>query len=128
MTDIAVAGNALWTTQEWVSVIQNATQPVGVSPLNMTFAAEATGTTSKAQTVILTNDQKTSLSITSVGLGGADPGDFSAKSSCGSTVLTGAYCTISMTFKPTASGTRTATLQINDGAGTQSVALTGTGK
>ncbi len=128
MTDIAVAGNALWTTQEWVSVIQNATQPVGVSPLNMTFAAEATGTTSKAQTVILTNDQKTSLSITSVGLGGADPGDFSAKSSCGSTVLTGADCTISMTFKPTASGTRTATLQINDGAGTQSVALTGTGK
>ena len=128
MTDIAVAGNALWTTQEWVSVIQNATQPVSVSPLNITFAAEATGVTSKAQTVILTNDQKTSLSITSVGLGGADPGDFSAKSSCGSTVLTGADCTISVTFKAAASGTRTATLQINDGAGTQSVALSGTGK
>ena len=128
MTDIAVAGNALWTTQEWVSVIQNATQPISVSPLSVTFAAEATGATSKAQTVILTNDQKTSLSITSVGLSGANPGDFSAKSSCGSAVLTGADCTITVTFKPTASGTRTATLQINDGLGTQSVTLSGTGK
>jgi hypothetical protein len=63
-----------------------------------------------------------------VALGGTNPGDFSVKSACGSSLLTGANCTVSVTFTPTATGKRTATLSIADGAGTQTVALTGTGK
>jgi hypothetical protein len=43
-------------------------------------------------------------------------------------LLSGANCTLTVTFKPTASGTRTATVAITDGAGTQTVSLTGTGK
>ena len=128
MIDVAVAGNAGWTSQDWVTILLNNTQPVSVSPLNMNLGSETVGKTSKAQTVIVTNDEKTTLAITSVGLGGSDPGDFAFKSACKSTLLAGANCSISVTFTPTASGKRTATLQINDGAGTQSVALTGTGK
>ena len=128
MMDMAVAGNAGWTSQDWVTIMQNNTQPVSVSPLAMTFAAEALGGTSKAQTVLVTNDEKSTLAISKVALAGTDPGDFILKNGCGSSLLSGANCTLTVTFKPTASGTRTATVSITDGAGTQTVSLTGTGK
>ena len=50
--------------------------------------------------------------------------DFVLKNGCASSLLTGANCTLTVTFKPTASGTRTAAVAITDGAGTQNVALT----
>jgi hypothetical protein len=128
MTDIAVVGNAGWTTENWVTIFQNNTQPVSISPLKITYAAKAVGTSSPAQTVLVTNDEKTSLGISKVVLAGTDPGDFSLKSGCGTSLLPGAYCTVSVTFKPTATGTRTATLSITDGAGTQTVSLTGIGE
>ena len=128
MMDMAVAGNAGWTSQDWVTIMLNNTQPVSVSPLAMTFAAEAVGSTSKAQTVVFTNDESASLTISKVALGGTDSGDFILKNGCGSSLLSGANCTLTVTFKPTASGTRTATVTITDGAGTQTVSLTGTGK
>jgi len=111
----------------FVTVMQNATQPVSVSPLNMVFKAQAVGT-SKTATVLVTNDQTTTLTIDNVTVGGADPGDFPAKSACKSSLNAGFECTISVTFKPTATGTRTATLNIKDSAGTQTVQLSGTGK
>jgi hypothetical protein len=128
MIDMAVAGNAGWTSQDWVTIMQNNTQPVSVSPLAMTFAAEALGSTSKAQTVVFTNDESTSLTISKVALGGTNSGDFILKNGCGSSLLRGANCALTITFKPTAAGTRTATVSLTDGAGTQTVSLTGTGK
>lgn len=81
--------------------------------------------TSTAQTVIVTNDQATTLTISSIKLSGSDPGDYSYKSGCGTTLPAGLHCTITVTFKPVGVDTRTASLVINDSAGTQSVALTG---
>jgi hypothetical protein len=107
--------------------MQNSSQPVSVSPLKLTYAAQTVGT-GKAETVLLTNDQSTSLGISGITLGGTDPGDFSAKSTCGSSRLPGADCTITVTFKPAATGARTALLSIKDELGTQTVSLTGTGK
>jgi hypothetical protein len=127
MLDLAVAGNASWTGQEWVTIMQNSTQPVSVSPLSIGYTTRAVGA-SGAETVEFTNDESTALAISSVTLGGTDPGDFSAKSACGSDVLPGARCLITVTFKPTATGRRTATLSIKDGAGTQTVALEGAGE
>jgi hypothetical protein len=128
MLDMAVAGNAAWTSQDWVTIMLNNTQPVSVSPLAITFKAQAVETKSAAQTVLFTNDESTSLAVSKVALGGTDPGDFSFKSECPSSLLAGAYCTVSVTFEPTTPGERTATLLITDGAGTQNVALTGTGE
>jgi len=132
MPDIAVlnndnlgAGNNSYSN--FVTVMQNSSQPVSVSPLKLTYAAQTVGT-GKAETVLLTNDQSTSLGISGITLGGTDPGDFSAKSTCGSSRLPGADCTITVTFKPAATGARTATLSIKDELGTQTVSLTGTGK
>ena len=82
----------------------------------------------RPETVILTDDRAVSMAVTSELLGGTDPGDYSSKSNCGSSLLAGAYCTVTVTFKPTAVGVRTATLSIKDAVGTQTVSLTGTGE
>ena len=126
MPDVAVLNNDSQGVN-FVTVMQNSSQPVSVSPLNVNYGSVTVGA-KKAATVILTNDQKTSLAISSVTVGGTNAGDFSAQSACGSSRKAGWDCTITVTFKPTATGARTATLSIKDAVGTQSVQLNGTGK
>ena len=108
----------------------SSTNPVAtLSPSTLTFATQPVGTSSAAQSVTLNNYGATTLGITSVGFTGADPGDFAETKTCGSTVAPGASCTISITFKPTQLGSRTAMLSITDNApgSPQNVSLTGTG-
>jgi Abnormal spindle-like microcephaly-assoc'd, ASPM-SPD-2-Hydin/Cep192 domain 4/Beta-propeller repeat len=105
---------------------------VSLSPTTLTFASQATGTTSPAQTVTLTNTGSATLNISSITVTGTNSGDFAATNTCGSSVSAGAKCTISITFTPTVTGTRTAAVTItdnNDGTNnsTQTVSLTGTG-
>jgi hypothetical protein len=107
-------------------ILQNATQPLSVSPLSVTFAGIKNVFTSTSQTVVLTNNQSTTLTINSIVVTGTNRGDYSAKSNCGTSVGAGLHCTITVTFKPLAPLTRTASLVITDSAGTQTVPLTGT--
>ena len=76
----------------------------------------------------VTNTGSAALVVTSVTIGGTNPGDFGQTTTC-ATVAPGASCTISVTFRPTATGARTATLSIADNAAAspQTVALSGTG-
>jgi hypothetical protein len=101
-----------------------------VSPATLTFAAETVGTTSAAKTVTLTNNLSTALAFNGITFTGADPGDFTETNTCGSSVPTKSHCIISVKFSPKATGMRTATMNINDGANNspQTVSLTGTGK
>jgi hypothetical protein len=87
------------------------------------------GTTSSVQQVTLQNTSNQTLSITSISLTGADSGDFSSSQNCGSSLAANASCQISVTFTPTARGTRTAAVFLVDNApdSPQSIALTGTG-
>ena len=128
--DIAVLNNDIYYNVDYISfvtVMFNNTLPVSVSPLNLNFGTVAIGS-HKKETVLVTNDQTTSLQIKSVTLGGADPGDFSETSSCGKALKAGFECTIKVTFTPTTAGQRTATLSIKDSVGTQVVQLSGTGQ
>ncbi|HUM07144.1 MAG TPA: FG-GAP-like repeat-containing protein [Terriglobales bacterium] len=127
MSDLVYLSNNVNYVLTSVTILQNSTQPVSISPLSIKFPAKAVGTSNK-QTVLLTNDQAITLTINSVAIGGANPADFSAKSACGAHVLTGANCVITVTFAPTTVGNRSATLLISDSVGVQSVQLTGTGK
>jgi hypothetical protein len=72
MPDIAVlnndnlgAGNDSYSN--FVTVMQNSSQPVSVSPLVVNYGTVAVGA-SKAETVVLTNDQSTPLAIGSITL------------------------------------------------------------
>jgi ASPM-SPD-2-Hydin domain-containing protein/transmembrane protein TMEM131 len=102
---------------------------VKFSPGGLTFASQAVGTTSPAQNVTLTNLLSTTLTITSIAIGGTDPGDFAQTNTCGSSVAAGGSCTISVTFTPTADGSRTSNVTVTDSDVTspQKIVLSGTG-
>jgi predicted acylesterase/phospholipase RssA len=98
-----------------------------VLPTSVAFGSEQTNVRSAAMLVTVTNTGNAPLLITSIALSGQDPRLFSQINTCRSSVAVGAACTISVVFKPTSTGSKTATLSVNGGAGTQSVALSGTG-
>jgi hypothetical protein len=117
----------------WQTRISNFSLPscaaVTVSPAPLTFAAQPVASVSGPQPVTLYNGLSTPISINNVFGGGADPGDFKQSNNCGSSLSAGASCTISISFDPTALGTRTATLNVSDTApnSPQVIALSGTG-
>jgi hypothetical protein len=102
---------------------------VSLQPASLTFGQQSASSTSAAQIVTLSNIGNASLSISSIAMGGANPGDFAQTNNCGSSVGAGANCTINATFTPTAAGSRSASLTITDNASgsPQTVSLTGTG-
>jgi ASPM-SPD-2-Hydin domain-containing protein/HYDIN/CFA65/VesB family protein/centrosomal CEP192-like protein len=101
------------------------------NPTSLSFGNQGTGTTSPAQTVTVTNNGNTSLHITSVGFTGTNASDFakSADTCTGQAIAVNATCTVSVTFTPTATGARSASLSFTDDApaSPQTVALSGTG-
>jgi hypothetical protein len=121
------------TLINWHTRIANFQLPgcngVSVSPASLTFASQAVGTTSPAQVVTLVNNLSTALTISSINFTGANNGDFAQTNTCGTSVAAGASCTISVTFDPAATGSRTATLNLTDNANNspQTVSLSGTG-
>jgi len=102
---------------------------VTLSPTSLTFPSQLVGTTSSPQNLTLTNTGTASLSITKISLTGANGKDYAQTNNCGKTLAAGASCTITVTFTPTAKGTRTANVGVTDNAAgsPQTVSLTGTG-
>jgi arylsulfatase A len=100
-----------------------------VSPTSLSFGSVARGVTSAAQTVTITNSGTAVLPITSITLGGTNPGQFARTNNCPSQVAVGGNCTVTVVFKPTYKGAKSATLKITPGGGAaaKSVALSGTG-
>ena len=101
-----------------------------LSPGSLTFTGQAVGVPSAPQNIILINSQSVTLNITGgITFTGANPADFSQTNNCNGSVVAGASCTISVTFTPSAVGSRSATLNVNDDGpnSPQNAALTGTG-
>ena len=104
---------------------------IQLNPSALVFPAQSLNTTSAPEAVTLTNGDNP-LTISSITLGGTNPGDFaiSGTSTCaaGSALNPGVQCTIIATFSPTASGVRKATITLTDSApdSPQVISLTGT--
>ena len=98
---------------------------VTLSSSSLAFGNQTLNTTSAAKTVTLSNSGTAALSITGI----TTTGNFAQTNNCGSSLAAAASCTISVSFKPTTTGSLTGTLAIADSAtgSPQSVALTGTG-
>jgi hypothetical protein len=106
-------------------------QPTATLSANtLTFAATVSGMSSASQMVTVTNNGGTALAITSIAVGGTNPGDFIETTTCGSSLAASANCTITVTFKPTAGGARVAAVTLTDNAADspQSIALNGIGE
>ncbi len=102
---------------------------VSLAPKSLTFSNQETGTTSAAQSVMLTNSGTAVLTITSVI---STSGDFAQTNDCPlapSGLAVGYSCTIRVSFSPRATGTRAGTIAIADDASgsPQTVALSGAG-
>ncbi len=95
------------------------------TPSQLTFPAQAVGTTSTSQQVVINNLGTASLTISSA----QTSGDFAETNTCGAPVAPGSSCTLQITFTPSAAGTRTGVLTLVDNApdSPQTVALTGVG-
>jgi uncharacterized repeat protein (TIGR01451 family) len=128
----STAGYTILASSE---IYNSSTAPAPVAsfaPTSLTFASQAQGTTSAAQTVTLTNSGNAAMTITGVSITGANAGDYAQTNTCPAspaTLAAGANCGISVTFKPTATGARTASVSVADNAAgsPQTVGLAGTG-
>ena len=89
---------------------------LGRSPSFMSFGDQPVGTTSELQTIILTNAGATTMAVSSIQIGGANPGDFAQTNNCGASLIPGASCTISVTLTPSAIGRRSGLLVVDDSA------------
>ncbi len=118
------------SSPQQVTLTGTGTSPAAqLSPTSEAFGVQLINTTSSARAVTLSNTGNATLSITSISLTGTNAADFARTTTCGTTLAAGANCSISLTFRPTATGSRTATLSISDNApgSPHTVPLTGTG-
>jgi len=101
--------------------------PVTLTPESATYPKRTVGTASPAKTFTLTNSQNISLDNIAIGTNG----DFAVSATtCTTSLPAKGKCKISVTFTPTAIGTRTGQLSVSNNASNspQTASLTGTGK
>lgn len=135
-TAAALAGKTIYgggTSDAFAALINGASFPVAaVSPASLNFGSQNVGTTSASQTVTLRNTGSGLLNISGITFAGTG-GDYTETNNCGSqlTPAGGAKdnCTITVTFSPTAGGSRPDIIQITDDSANspQTVALSGSG-
>lgn len=105
-----------------------ATPAVTLSPASLDLDSQPLNTTGAARTFTLTNHGTTTQTVHGVSLSGADAADFAlGAGTCTGGLAPRTRCTIAVTFRPTATGTRTAALTADTTAGVRSAALTGAG-
>jgi len=112
-----------------VSCLAAEAQSVTALPTSLSFGNEVEGTTSAAKKVALKNGQSSAITIASIS---TSLSDYAATNTCPvspATLAAGASCAISVSFTPSAIGSRTGTLTIVDSgvSSPQVVTLSGTG-
>ncbi|MDX6418089.1 MAG: hypothetical protein QOG28_2709 [Trebonia sp.] len=121
------AGNSGWSTTPVLTTFPNPAQPgaLTASPSSLSFGDLASGSTSAAQTVTVSNPGSSAVSVSSV----SASAPFSQTNTCGSSIAAGGSCTASVKFAPTSGGSQTGTLTVATSApgSPLTVALTGTG-
>lgn len=107
--------------------------PVAVSPTSIDFGTQLLGATTTPQTVTLTNNNATALTINNIAVTATAPAlatDFpTSANTCGASLAAGASCTIDVAFKPSVAAAESGKLTFTDvdPGSPQTVLLTGTG-
>jgi hypothetical protein len=113
--------------QAVVSLSGTGTAPAAVvlSPVSVTYPGTDVGSTSAVENITVSNTGGAVVRMQTPVV----TGDFAiSANTCGTTLSAGVGCTVSVVFKPTASGVRTGTFSVTDSVGTQTAALTGSGQ
>lgn len=103
-----------------------------LSPRSLSFGTVLINSSSTPQTITLTNTGQSTLTFSgssAIAITGTNPGDYSQTNNCGTSVASNASCTITVTFKPQANGSRPADITFTDNANNspQTVSLSGSG-
>lgn len=125
--DSAVGGSPLSITLDSTADIGQLSLDAVQPPFPNAVLGE---TTTSTVTVTAHNTGSKPLTLNALSLGGPHPGDFLRAGTCaaGSTLAVGATCTVTLQFRPSATGIRSATLSIaHDGAAPNPAVLTLTG-
>jgi len=85
---------------------------IALSPVSLSFGAQLVGTTSPAQIITVTSTGNTALTISGINVSGP----FLRSNNCPSSLPPTATCTISISFRPTAGGMQSGSLNITDNA------------
>jgi hypothetical protein len=121
------SGNSGWSTTPVLTAFPNPVQPgaLHASTTSLSFGDVASGSTSSAQTVTISNPGTSAAPVSSVSV----TGPFSQTNTCGTSIAAGGTCTVSVKFAPTSGGALTGALTIATSApgGPITVALAGTG-
>jgi FG-GAP-like repeat/Abnormal spindle-like microcephaly-assoc'd, ASPM-SPD-2-Hydin/FG-GAP repeat len=104
---------------------------VKLVPTQLNFPPQKVGTKSATETIQLTNTGSSALNFPpqAIGIGGTDYYNFQQSNNCHASLAAGASCTISVIFRPSMTGSRTAFISVNDdgGGSPQNIPLSGTG-
>ena len=89
-----------------------------IAPAALNFGKQANGTTSAEKTAALSNNNAVPITISSIA---SSTGDFAASQNCVGTIAqSGGTCTMSVTFTPSSTMLESATITLQDDAGTGS--------
>jgi len=130
---VSVSDNAAGSPQTVGLTGTGTAAGVTLTPSSLMFAGQNAGTPpSTPQTITLQNTGSGPLTISSIGIAGANPGDFAETNNCpgsSATLNVGQACSIAVTFAPIGAGSRSASLSISDDAvpSPQRASLNGTG-
>ena len=111
------------TSPQTVTLSGTGTAPASISPSSLSFGTVAVGSTSAAKTVTVTNNSASTVQVNGITV----TGDYSESNSCSTTIAAGTHCSISVKFSPTATGSRSGTLNVILPTGTLTVSLSGIG-
>jgi hypothetical protein len=98
---------------------------VSVTPASLAFPSVSVGTSAAAQTTTLTNSGNAALAVSSIQIAG----DYGQTNNCPASLPAGSTCSMTVTFTPKATGSRSGTLTISDSVvgSPQIVGLSGAG-
>ena len=116
--------------QALVSLAGTGTTPAAITfnPAAFDFAATLVNQTSAVQNFTVNNAGGATATLQTPIIAGTNSSDFAiSTNTCSSTLGSSTGCTLSITFTPSATGTRSAQLSLTDSAGAQTAQLTGTG-
>jgi hypothetical protein len=132
-TATMIATDSAFGAAQSVSVSGTGTlvSAISFSPTSLTFPATKAGASSATQVVTVSNPSALPMAVSTYLFSGANASEFTMPSkTCGPVLAANASCTLTIAFKPTASGAASASIVATDSAsGTpQTLPLTGTGK
>ena len=92
---------------------------VKLVPTQLNFPPQKVGTKSGTERIQLTNTGSSALNFPpqAIGIGGTDYYNFQQSNNCPNSLTAGSSCTISVIFRPSTTGERTAFITVNDDGG-----------